>query len=216
MWKKWCGVLSEECLETVQEIIKRAEEYCPSMLDNACDILTALSHVGPEDISVLIAAPYLYRNPDGKPVPPCMTVMLRELASDVGCEPTAKLTLEDWAKQGVVYLNTTLVDTLAEDIICHDEQLRMRWISALFEVIAVILNQPQPVVCMAWGFMAQCWLPEVEVLEYPKKVVLSSTDPDPVRGYVNTPDCCAFSTSRPFSRANDHLVRMGSTSIVWA
>ncbi len=133
----------------------------------------------------------------GIKMPPSLRNVFKELKEDLGIE-RSNTDLTDWAKQGVLLLNTTLT-------VAKDEPLShagFDWEKFTNVVIQKIAAQPKPIVFILWGKHAQ-----KKKLLIPQKhhLIIESAHPSPLGAYRG------FFGSKPFSKVNDFL----SNNIQW-
>ena len=138
----------------------------------------------------------------GIPLPPSLRNIYKELQEDLGGELPTEGDLSDWAKQGVLLLNTVL--TVEEgNANSHKgkgwETLTNRLIDSLNE-----LNHP--VIFILWGKPAQ---DKEKLITNPSHVILKAPHPSPLSAYRG------FFGSKPFSKVNEILIQQGQTPIRW-
>ncbi len=138
----------------------------------------------------------------GNKVPPSLRNIYIELADDVGVEPVEHGNLEQWARQGVLLLNTTLTVRGGE---AGSHQQR-GWERFTDRVIDVVSAKPDPVVFILWGNAARR---KAERIDASRHAIIESPHPSPFSARNG------FFGSRPFSRTNTELVRLGHTPINW-
>lgn len=134
--------------------------------------------------------------------PPSLQNIFKELQSDLGCYIPNNGYLVSWAKQGVLMLNTVL--TVRENQ--PNSHKGMGWETFTDQVISTLNNREKPVVFILWGKHAQ---EKQQLITAPQHYIIQSTHPSPFsanRGFFG---------SRPFSKANQFLERIGSTPIDW-
>lgn len=144
--------------------------------------------------------------PPGQRPPPSLRNIFKELARDVAAQPkNAQPSLVDWARQGVLLLNTSLTVEGAQAA----SHARRGWESFTDSVIQAVSAQPQPVVFMLWGSHAQA---KEILIDATRHLVLTANHPSPL------------SASRPpkpflgcghFSQANAWLLEKGRKAISW-
>lgn len=139
----------------------------------------------------------------GVEVPPSLRNVFKELRSDLGVEPPSHGCLESWASQGVFLLNATLT-VRAGNAGSHQGR---GWEEFTDEVVRKISSRESPVVFLLWGKPARskCFLIDVG-----RHSVLSSAHPSPLSASHG------FFGSRPFSKANEALVRLGHEPVNWS
>ena len=108
----------------------------------------------------------------------------------------------EWAKQGVLLLNTVLT-VRAHQANSHKE---IGWEQFTDAAIKVLAEQDRPMVFILWGRPAQR---KKEMIHNPKHLVLMSAHPSPLSAYRG------FFGSHPFSRTNEYLEENGLAPIDW-
>ena len=138
----------------------------------------------------------------GTAKPPSLQNIFKELQNDLGIQPPSHGNLENWAKAGVLLLNSclTVVDGQAA---AHAGKGWERFTDAAIEK----LNQhKQHLVFILWGRKAQ----EKGVkIDRHRHLVLASAHPSPLAAQNG------FFGSAPFSKTNSYLCRHGITPINW-
>src|SRR5574344_1609774 len=120
--KKWDSILKEEYekeyfKKIVLDIRKEYQEH--TCFPKASDVFNAFKYTDFDDIKVVIIGqdPYHGENEahglcfsvqDGVKIPPSLQNIFKELKSDLGYEPPQNGSLEKWAKEGVLLLNSIL------------------------------------------------------------------------------------------------------------
>lgn len=139
--------------------------------------------------------------PDIK-IPPSLENIYKELHDDIGFEIPSHGYLEDWAKQGVLLLNTVLT-VRAHKAFSHRGK---GWEQFTDAIIRIVNEIDRPVVFLLWGKPAQ---EKKALLNNPKHLILEAPHPSPLSAYRGFFGC------KHFSRANDFLVRNGEMPIDW-
>lgn len=138
----------------------------------------------------------------GQKLPPSLKNIYKELHQDIGCEPSDNGCLIQWAKQGVLLLNTVLTVRQSEP----NSHKGIGWESFTDCVIESLNEREKPVVFILWGRHAQA---KKVLVTGEQHVIIKSPHPSPLsasRGFFG---------SKPFSKVNEHLTRMGETPIEW-
>ena len=138
----------------------------------------------------------------GVPLPPSLRNIFKELATDVGLSPPRDGSLEPWARQGVLMLNTTLT---VRGGAAASHQGR-GWEVFTDEVIRAVAAKPERVVFVLWGAAARR---KRALVDHDRHVVLESAHPSPLSASNG------FFGSRPFSRANAALLEAGRETVDW-
>lgn len=134
--------------------------------------------------------------------PPSLRNIFKELASDLGVTPPRHGSLEAWARQGVLLLNTVLT-VRAHTPTSHQGKGWERFTDA---IIRAISDRPEPVIFVLWGGQAQ---KKLGLIDQSRHQVLQSAHPSPLSANNG------FFGSRPFSRINTALAAAGRPAIDW-
>jgi uracil-DNA glycosylase len=143
--------------------------------------------------------------PQGAPVPPSLKNIHRELHEDLGVLIPRHGSLERWAHQGVLLLNTTLTVAAGKP----ESHRGKGWEVFTDEVIRVTAAKNDPVVLFLWGKHAK---EKQSLIEGWRHMVFASSHPSPLA--ANSGERPFFG-SRPFSRANQALIAAGLQPIDW-
>ncbi len=139
-------------------------------------------------------------------LPPSLKNILNELQIDLNLTPNKKISnhgnLEQWARQGVLMLNTTLTVRAGE----AGSHQGHGWESFTDEVIRIVNNKSHPVVFVLWGAMAR---KKKQLINTDKHHVVESAHPSPLSAHKG------FIGSRPFTKINEALVISGLSPIDW-
>jgi uracil-DNA glycosylase len=138
----------------------------------------------------------------GVTAPPSLRNIFKELQADVGCPKPANGDLTQWAKQGVLLLNTVLTVQAHQPGSHHGKG----WETFTDAAIAAVEKKPEPVVFVLWGAPAQKKLPLIDTSRH---TVLKSPHPSPLSARLG------FFGSRPFSTVNSALKAAGGKPIDW-
>lgn len=184
------------------------EVYPPSSQEFAALHLTAYT-----DVKVLLLGQDPYHgpgqahglcfsvNPPAVP-PPSLKNIFKELESDVGFRPVTHGSLEHWANQGVLLLNTTLTVRKSQAA----SHQRQGWETFTDEVIKAVSAKETPVVFILWGAAAG---KKQALIDSHRHHIVSSVHPSPLSAHRG------FFGSKPFSKTNAHLESSGQTPIDW-
>lgn len=138
------------------------------------------------------------------PLPRSLVNIYKERAEDLGLAAPARGDLSDWAKQGVLLLNTAL--TVREGATQAGSHLKLGWRVVTDAILAAVSQQRRHVVFMLWGLPAQAKRP---LIDENRHLVIASAHPSPLsarRGFFG---------SKPFSQANDWLAEKGEEPVDW-
>lgn len=135
-------------------------------------------------------------------IPPSLVNIYKELESDLGIAPVKHGYLESWAKQGVLLLNTVLTVRKGQ---AHSHKGK-GWETLTDAVIKKLSDRDQPIVFILWGNPS---IKKRVLIDESKHVVLTSVHPSPLSAYRG------FFGSKPFSKANEALIKFGEEPINW-
>lgn len=138
----------------------------------------------------------------GNPLPKSLQNIYREIHDDLGIQMSNSGYLVNWAKQGVLLLNTVMTVERGKANSHKDHG----WEQFTDNVIRKLNDQDQPIVFLLWGRNAMNKMP---LLNNPKHLVLTAAHPSPLSAYNGFFGC------RHFSRANEFLVKNGLKPIDW-
>ena len=135
-------------------------------------------------------------------LPASLQAILAEMADDLGCAKPAAGDLSQWARQGVLLLNTALTTEAG----CAGAHLRLGWSALADQAVAAASAKRPAVVFMLWGAPARR---RTALIDRLKHLVIESGHPSPLNRLGD------FSGTRPFSRANAWLAERGLGCIDW-
>lgn len=176
-------------------------------------IYTALKLTTYKDTKVVILGQDPYHEPDqahglafsvskSVAIPPSLVNIYKELHDDMGCKIPNHGYLVDWAKQGVLLLNTVLT-VRAHQANSHAHK---GWEQLTDAIIKQLNNKEQPVVFILWGANARS---KKALITSPKHLVIESVHPSPLSAYNG------FFGSKPFSKTNRFLISNDIKPIDW-
>ncbi|MBN3931374.1 uracil-DNA glycosylase [Streptomyces verrucosisporus] len=138
--------------------------------------------------------------PEVRPLPGSLENIFRELQADLGLPRPSSGDLTPWTRQGVLLLNRALT-TAPRRPAAHRGK---GWEEVTEQAIRALAARGKPLVAVLWGRDARNLRPLLEA--HP---AVESAHPSPMsadRGFFG---------SRPFSRANELLVRQGGEPVDW-
>jgi uracil-DNA glycosylase len=139
----------------------------------------------------------------GLRLPPSVQNIYKEITTDLARPPAyPDGDLEEWAKQGVLLLNTTL--TVSEKN--PGSHQKRGWEEFTDAVIKKLSDEKDHVVFILWGAYAQ---KKGTVIDDQKHLVIKSAHPSPFSAYNG------FFGSQPFSKCNNYLSLYGEEPIKW-
>lgn len=135
-------------------------------------------------------------------LPASLRTILSEMAQDLGCPMPKTGDLTQWARQGVLLLNTALTVEAGQS----GAHLKLGW-SALADEVVTAVSETQPAVAfLLWGGPAR---KRAALVDRAKHLVLEAGHPSPLNRLND------FKGTRPFSRANAWLETRGLAAIDW-
>lgn len=177
------------------------------------DVFSALNYTSYRDTKVVIIGqdPYHGENqahglcfsvqPTVK-IPPSLRNIYKELNKDLGCTIPDNGYLVDWAKQGILMINTVLT-VRAHDANSHRKK---GWEIFTDEIIKAVNNKKTPVVFILWGNNAQ---EKIKLITNENHYIIQSTHPSPLSAHRG------FLGSKPFSKTNKFLEDNNLKPIDW-
>ena len=212
----WDEILKKEWTSPYYILLRKflKEEYkTKTIYPDMYDIFNALRYTAFKDVKAVIIGqdPYhgagqahglCFSVKKGVDIPPSLNNIYKELKSDLGIEPPDHGYLEDWAKQGVLMLNTVLT-VRAGQAASHRGN---GWERFTDHVIEKLNEKQQPVVFLLWGRPAA---EKAKIITNPMHLKLEALHPSPLsapRGFFGC---------KHFSKANKFLVSKGIEPINW-
>ena len=139
--------------------------------------------------------------PDGVRMPPSLRNIFGEIETDLGIRMSGRPNLENWARQGVLLLNSILT-VEAGKVASHRN---IGWQEFTDAVIRTISERCDGVVFLLWGNFAKA---KASLIDPTRHHVLQAAHPSPLAGG-------AFFGCRHFSQTNSILISEGKTPINW-
>ena len=176
------------------------------------DIFNALKYTDYDDVKVVILGQDPYHGigeahglsfsvKEGIKMPPSLRNMFKELYNDLNIERT-KTDLSDWAKQGVLLLNSIM--TVEKDKpLSHKNK---GWKIFTDTIIKKLNEREDPVIFVLWGNYARS---KQVLITNKNHIIIESAHPSPLsasRGFFG---------SKPFSKVNENLIKLKKEIIKW-
>ncbi len=139
---------------------------------------------------------------EGVRLPPSLQNIFKEIKTDVGVEPLQNGDLSRWATQGVLLLNATLT-VQASHPGSHQGK---GWEAFTDAAIKMLSDKREHLVFILWGNYARQKGAHIDRTNH---LVIESPHPSPFSAYNG------FFGSRPFSKANEYLLKHGKKEIDW-
>lgn len=213
--KKWDVVLKDEFESPYFEklgVFVKNEYRHKTIYPEYKNIFNALRYTDYDDVKVVILGQDPYHGDkeahglsfsvrEGIPMPPSLRNIFKELKDDIGVVRT-QTDLTDWAKQGVLLLNSIM--TVVKDTpLSHKDK---GWEIFTDNIIKKLGEREKPMVFILWGSYARS---KKELIQNKNHLILESVHPSPLsasRGFFG---------SKPFSKANQFLEKNGMSKINW-
>ena len=209
----WDLVLQEEMKKSYFRYIKdfiKEERLSKTIYPPANDLFNAFKLTDFKDIKVVILGQDPYHGEKeamglsfsvrrGVRTPPSLRNIFKELKDDIGVE-REDTDLSSLAKQGVFLLNTVL--TVEKDKANSHKDIG--WEIFTDFVIKQINEKLNNVVFILWGRSAR---DRKKLITNPSHYIIESAHPSPLSAYNG------FFGSKPFSKTNEYLIKVGKTPI---
>lgn len=214
--KYWDNILEEElkkdyfkCLMTYIDKEYKNKKIYPQKKD----VFKSLEKITLENIKVVIIGQDPYHQPsqahgyafsvqDGVKIPPSLKNIYKEMKSDISKEIPTSGNLEYLSKQGVLLLNTVM--TVVENT--PGSHKNIGWEVFTDKIIEKINKNCNGVIFILWGNYAKT---KKRLIDESKNFIIESNHPSPLsanRGFFG---------SKPFSKTNSILKKIGKKEIDW-
>ena len=196
----------------LREFLKYEYSHYP-VYPSMYDIFNALKYTPYENVKAVIIGQDPYHGEGqahglcfsvkrGVAPPPSLQNIFKELQSDLGIAPPHHGELTDWAKQGVLMLNTVLTVRGGQ----ANSHRGKGWEQLTDAVIRLLNERPQPTAFILWGGNAKAKAPLITNLAH---AVFKAAHPSPLSAYNGFFGC------RHFSAVNKFLTDNGIEPIDW-
>lgn len=213
----WKNILLEEekkdYVKFIKEVIASCYEEKKIIYPSFDKIFEAFRYFDVNDTKVIILGmdPYInegqamglsFSVPKNQKIPPSLKNIYKEIETDIGVDMKSQSgDLTDWAKQGVLLLNSIL--TVGATMSGSHKDIGWQ---KLTDAIILKLNElDKPLVFMLWGNFAKS---KSVLLNNPKHLTLQSGHPSPFSSHL-------FFGNHHFSKTNQFLIKNGENPIDW-
>ena len=141
--------------------------------------------------------------PRGIPVPPSLENIYKELYSDLDIPVVSHGCLENWAKEGVLLLNTTLTVEKGKP----GSHRGRGWEEFTHKSCLLLSEKRENLVFLLWGRSARS---KSGIIDKSRHLVLEAPHPSPLSAHQGFFGC------KHFSKANAYLESKGETPIDWS
>ena len=213
--KKWDEILKDEIKK---DYFKKLGVFIKNEYKNKVifppykNIFDALRFTDYDDVKIVILGQDPYHGlgeahglsfsvKEGIKMPPSLLNIFKELYNDLGIKRT-KTDLTDWSKEGVLLLNSIM--TVEKDRpLSHKDK---GWEKFTDNIIIKLNEREDPVIFIFWGNFARS---KKALITNKQHKIIESAHPSPLsasRGFFG---------SKPFSKSNNFLKKMGKKEINW-
>jgi uracil-DNA glycosylase len=141
--------------------------------------------------------------PDECKIPPSLMNIYKELNKDIGMPIPKTGNLTQWAKQGVLLLNTALT-VRADEPASHS---KIGWTQFTDDLIKLLSNEKKDLVFILWGNYAS---QKQILIDATKHKILKAAHPSPLSAYNGFFGC------KHFSMTNQYLTQVKKDPIDWS
>lgn len=212
----WDNLLKEEFNKDyylkLRKFLKE-EYYSRTVYPSMYDIFNALKYTPYSKVKAVILGqdPYhgegqahglCFSVKEGVTPPPSLKNIYKELSDDVGFKIPHSGDLTQWAKRGVLLLNTTLTVRAG----CPNSHKGKGWEIFTDKIISLINEKETPVVFLLWGGNARS---KKGLITNKNHKILESVHPSPLSAYGGFFGC------KHFSKTNEFLISKGIEPVNW-
>lgn len=202
------GEFEKEYYESLRQFLVK-EYKTQSVYPSKYDIFNALKFTSYSDVKAVILGQDPYHEPNqahglcfsvkkGVPKPPSLVNIFKELKSDLGIDPPDNGYLMEWARQGVLLLNTVLTVRAGE----ANSHKGKGWENLTDRIIKLLNKREKPMVFILWGANAKA---KAALITNKNHLILVAAHPSPLSAYNGFWGC------KHFSKANEFLSQYGET-----
>lgn len=138
----------------------------------------------------------------GITIPPSLVNIYKEIESDLGITPPGHGYLADWAKQGVLLLNTVLTVRKGQ----ANSHRGRGWEIFTDRIVELLNEREKPIVFILWGANAKS---KQEIITNKEHMIITGAHPSPLSAWKG------FFGGGYFSKANRFLELTGQKPIQW-
>ena len=214
--KGWDIVLKEELQKDYFKklgVFVRSEYKQKVCFPQYKDIFNALRYTDYDDVKVVILGQDPYHGVDeahglsfsvrdNVKRPPSLANIFKELEDDLGIKKENN-DLTEWAKQGVLLLNS-IMSVVKDRPLSHKDK---GWEIFTDNIIRLLNQREKPMVFILWGSYARS---KKQLIKNKNHYVIESVHPSPLSAYNG------FFGSRPFSKTNNFLISKNIIPIDWS
>ena len=214
--QSWLDVIGDEFkkpyMESLRSFLLDEKSKGSVILPPSDQIFDALYKTSLHDTKVVIIGQDPYHNKGqanglsfsvnpGIKIPPSLVNIFKELRDDLGCEMPSDGDLLNWAKQGVLLLNSILSVEAGKP----GSHANKGW-EIFTDCLIEELNKKTNLVFILWGNYA---LKKGTRIDGNKHLILRSPHPSPLSSHKGFFGC------KHFSKTNNYLTKKGKIPIYW-
>ena len=213
-WKDFFDSVEEELIKN-QKILNDKYNYKDIIpLEN--EVFRAFELTNPEDIKVVIFGqdPYKTYIDGNRPTATgiafsanTITPSLINIFKEIGIGERENGNLENWCKQGVLLINSSLTISRNEKI--GDFKI---WLGFLYKLIEFITEFNEEIIYMLWGKESIGLEDELKL----NSTIFKSSHPSPLSANKKCGDYHSFIGSNQFNKCNEKLIKLKFTPIDWS
>lgn len=177
------------------------------------DVFNALRYSSFQDTKVVILGQDPYHEPGqahglcfsvnkGVTIPPSLVNIYKEIENDLCIKMPGHGYLADWAKQGVLLLNTVLTVRRGQ----ANSHKGKGWEIFTDRIVEILNERQKPMVFILWGANAKS---KTELITNKEHMVITGAHPSPLSAWKG------FFGGRYFSKANRYLEITGQEPVDW-
>jgi uracil-DNA glycosylase len=201
--------------EIITDIEVKLPEY-EEILPRTENVFQAFKKTRVADVKVIIIGQDPYHSPNtahglafsvqkGCKIPPSLRIIFKELKSDMGIETPVEGSLEHWASQGVLLLNTILTVSKGKP----NSHKGIGWENFTQLVINRLSNYHSHLVFILWGKQA---IEKREWIAGENHLIIESSHP---AAEIYSGGKSGFYGHKPFSKTNLFLLKHNKSVIDW-
>ena len=213
-WKEaLAGEREAAYFKEITDFVERERRNGKAIYPQNSEVFNALALTPFDKVKVVILGQDPYHGPNqahglcfsvrpGVPLPPSLQNIFKELKNDLGCSVPTSGSLEKWATQGVLLLNTTLTVESGQPM----SHANLGWERFTDRIIKELNDRRDGIVFMLWGSHAQ---KKGAAIDPTRHLILKAPHPSPLSAHRGFLGC------RHFSKANEYLIARGLAPIIW-
>ena len=207
---EWDALLADEFQKDYYKELRKfliSEYKTRNIFPPMNDIFNALKYTSYSDVKAVILGQDPYHGAGqahgmcfsvkrGVMPPPSLQNIFKEIEGELGIPVPSHGELTDWAKNGVLLMNTAL--TVREGL--ANSHRAKGWEIFTDRVIELLNEREQPIVFLLWGGNARA---KAKLITNPKHLILQCAHPSPLSAYNGFFGCGHFIKTNEFLKKNN-------------